>query len=123
MGSTHHQQEKHSTQCYTPTFSQFHLQVVDALLTTLESAQQRPHKIHTSLFFHPEAHVWILQDKHGFIGRHHQLRPLRYDLDIVRAIIGENALQISSFAGGSGNASGSKQGGIEPTKGRPSPFA
>lgn len=123
MGSAHHQQEKHSTQRYTPTFSQFHLQVVDALLTTLESAQQRPHKIHTSLFFHPEAHVWILQDKHGFIGKHHQLRPLRYDLDIVRAIIGENALQISSFAGGSGDASGSKQGGIEPPKGRPSPFA
>jgi hypothetical protein len=123
VGSAHHQQEKHSTQRYTPTFSQFHLQVVDALLTTLESAQQRPHKIHTSLFFHPEAHVWILQDKHGFIGKHHQLRPLRYDLDIVRAIIGENALQISSFAGESGDASVSKQGGIEPPKGRPSPFA
>jgi len=107
----------------TTLYPYFHLQVVDALLTTLESAQQRPHKIHTSLFFHPEAHVWILQDKHGFIGKHHQLHPLRYDLDIVRAIIGENALQISSFAGGSGDASGSKQGGIEPPKGRPSPFA
>jgi hypothetical protein len=63
--------------------------------------------------------MWLLRDKHRFRGKHHQLRPLRYDLDIDRESIGENALQISSFAGGSGDASRSKQGGIGPPKKAP----
>jgi hypothetical protein len=119
VGSAHHQQEQHSHKCYTHTFAQRHLQVVDALPTTLERAQQRPHKIHMPLFFHLEARMWLLWDKHRFRGKHHQLCPLRYDPDIVRESIGENALQISSFVGGSGDASRSKQGGIGPPKRAP----
>jgi len=119
VGSAHQQQEQHSTQCYTHTFTQCHLQVPAALPTTLERAKQRSHKIHTPLFFHPEARVWLLWDKRRFIGKHHQLRPLRYDSDIVRERIGENAMQISSFAGGSGDASRSKHGGIGPPERAP----
>jgi hypothetical protein len=36
VGSAHHQQEQHLAHCNTHTFTQRHLQVVDALPTTLE---------------------------------------------------------------------------------------
>jgi hypothetical protein len=123
VGFAHQQQKKHSTQRSTHTFTQCHLQVDVALPATPERANQRPHKIHMPLFFHPEARVWLLRDKHRFRGKHHQLRPLRYDPNTVRESIGENALQISLFVGGSGDASGSKQGGIGPPEGRPPSFA
>jgi hypothetical protein len=119
-GSSHKQQDN-SAQRSTHTFAQCHIQVVVALPATPEHAKQRPHKIHMTLFFHLEAHVGLLQDKHRFKGKHHQLRPLRYDPDIVQESIGENVVKISSFVGGSGDASGSKQGGIGPP-GRTSTF-
>jgi hypothetical protein len=105
-----------STQHSTHTFTQFHLQVDAALPTTPGRANQRPQKIHTPFFFHPKARLWLLQDKHQFIGKHHQLLPLRYDPDTIRECIGENALQISLFVGGSRCTSGTKQGRIGPPR-------